>query len=151
MTTITAKWFECSVRYDKTDENGTTKKQTEQYVVNALSFTEAEAAILKEMQPFATGIIEVVGMKPATYSEIAFLDDFDDTHFYKMKLAFITLDEKSGKEKRTNNTILVEGRSLHDALDGIDTIMQGSMLQYVSLNATTTKFLEVFRGTSEQK
>ena len=75
MKTITAKWFECSVRYDKMDEQGTLKKVTELYVVNAQSFTEAEARIIEEMSPFISGEMEITGIKPAQYKEIAFMTE----------------------------------------------------------------------------
>lgn len=59
-----SKWFECKVRYDKTQENGTIKKVTEPYLVDALSFTEAEARIIEELTPYISGEFEVAGIKP---------------------------------------------------------------------------------------
>jgi len=178
MKTISAKWFECSVRYEKMQDDGTTKKITEKYVVDALSFTEAESRIIEEVSPYVSGEFEVVGIVPAAYSEVSFMNDgeailsnetqklmravnvgkgkeqfeketdFDashvDRHWYKVKLAFITLDEKTCKEKRSNVTMLVEACSLNSAANNIDTIMQGSMTDYVSVNAQETKIVDVF-------
>lgn len=178
MKSISSKWFECSVRYDKMDEQGIQKKVTELYVVNAQSFTEAEARIIEEMSPFISGEFEVVGIKPAQYKEIAFMTDGEamlnneanklmhalnvgkgkeqfeadsdfnranvESHFYKMKVAFITLDEKTAKEKLTNVQMLVEGCSLHDALDGVDNVLKGAMVDYKSVNAVSTKIVDVF-------
>ena len=46
------KWFECKVKYVKTMENGLEKPVTETYLVDALSFTEAEKRFLEEIRPF---------------------------------------------------------------------------------------------------
>ena len=63
-------WFECKIRYEKTMENGMNKKVTEPYLVDALSFTEAEARIIKEMTPFFTGVCVVSYINSANYSEL---------------------------------------------------------------------------------
>ena len=92
-------WFECKIRYDKTMENGMVKKVTEPYLVDALSFTEAEARIIEEIRPFITGEFTVTDIKRARLSELFFNEQGD--RFYKIKVYFITLDEKSGAEKKT--------------------------------------------------
>ena len=48
MRTRTANWFVCRVSYDKTMEDGLQKKVKELYVVDAMSFTEAETRIIDE-------------------------------------------------------------------------------------------------------
>ena len=94
-------WFECKVRYEKTMENGVQKKVTEPYLVDALSFTEAEARIIEEMTPFMSGEFLVSDIKRAQYSEL--FESFEEAadKWFKAKLTFITLDEKSGKVKKT--------------------------------------------------
>ena len=89
-----ANWFECRVKYDKMLENGMQKKVTEPYLVDALSFTEAEARIIEEVSPFISGEFSVSAVKRANFSEL-FFDETGD-RWYKCKLNFITLDEKSG-------------------------------------------------------
>ena len=92
-------WFECKVSYEKMLENGMQKKVTEPYLVDALSFTEAEARIIEEIRPFITGEFTVTDIKRARLSELFFNENGD--RFYKIKVYFITLDEKSGAEKKT--------------------------------------------------
>ncbi len=92
-------WFECKIRYEKVMENGMNKKVTEPYLVDALSFTEAEARIIEEMTPFITGEFTVSDIKRANYSELFASDEESADRWFKCKLIFITLDEKSGAEK----------------------------------------------------
>ena len=100
-----ANWFECKVRYDKMMENGLQKKVNEPYMVDALSFTEAEARIIEELTPFISGDFSVSAVKRTKISEI-FWDDSADK-WYLVKVAFITIDEKTAVEKKTTSLILV--------------------------------------------
>ena len=93
-------WFECKIRYEKVMENGMQKKVTEPYLVDALSFTEAEARIIEEMTPFISGEFTVSDIKRANYSELFPSDEESADRWFKCKLIFITLDEKSGAEKK---------------------------------------------------
>lgn len=151
MKTITAQWFECTVAYTKVQDNGLEKKVSETYVVDAMSFTEAEARIIEEVAPFVNGEFEVKKVTKAPYREIAFDEEHDAADkFYKMKVAFITLDEKTGKEKFNNVTMLVQADSLRNAIDNLDATMKGSMLDYMSVNAVSTKVVDVFIHKSEK-
>lgn len=96
-------WFECRIRYEKVMENGMQKKVTEPYLVDALSFTEAEARIIEEMTPFISGEFVVADIKRANYGELFPSNDEQDDRWFKCKLVFITLDEKSGAEKKDFN------------------------------------------------
>lgn len=151
MRSKTAKWFECKVRYEKTTEDGTQKKVTEQYVVDALSFAEAEQRITEEMSAYISGELDVTDVKTEQYKEVFFMDADIDTRWYKAKLQFITIDEKTEKEKRSNVVYLVEACSLHNALDKIDTMMRGTMIDYVQTNVAETKIMDVLEHTSSQK
>ena len=105
--------YECGVRYERTMANGMTKKVTELYLVDALSFTEAEGRITKEMEPFFSGDFDVVTIKRTNYSEIAENDKGDK--WFKAKLVFITTDEKSGKEKKTATHLIVRATDIENA------------------------------------
>jgi hypothetical protein len=87
-------WFECKISYEKMMENGVQKKVTEPYLVDALSFTEAEARIIEEMQPYISGEFVVSDIKRARIAEL-FANENGD-RYYKFKVFFISLDEKSG-------------------------------------------------------
>ena len=54
--------------FDHQDEDGLIRKVTEQFLVDALSFTDAEARIVKEVQPFVTEELLVADIKRALIS-----------------------------------------------------------------------------------
>ncbi len=144
MKTISAKFFECKVRYERTMENGLNKKVTETYVVDALSFTDAESRIIEEMKPYISGEFDVTAISIAPYSE-AFLSDKDaDDKYYKVKCEFITLDEKNGKEKKTSVHYLVQAASVECARKYTDEVMYKSMIDYNIVAVAETKILDVF-------
>lgn len=94
-------WFTTKVRYEKTRENGSLKTITEPYLVDALSFTEAEARITNEMMPYTSGAFSVSAVKRSNISEIFWDEDGD--HFYKAKINLITLDENTGAERKKSD------------------------------------------------
>lgn len=144
MRSRTARWFETKVRYDKTDDDGKQKTVCETYAVDALSFSEAESSITGEMQNYISGEFEVVGEIIAPYGEIFFSDDVSDDKYYKAHLQFITLDEKSSKEKKQNVYYLVQAKSLEVARKHIDEVMSGTMIDYVIVGVNETRILDVF-------
>ena len=115
-------WFECKIRYEKVMENGMNKKVTEPYLVDALSFTEAEARIIEEITPYISGEFTVSDIKRANYSELFPSEEDAADRWFKCKLFFITLDEKSGAEKKTSTTVLVQASDLRDAVKKLDVI-----------------------------
>ena len=144
MRSRTAIWFECKVRYEKTMEDGTIKKVTEVYVVDALSFSEAEKRITDEMSSYAVKELEICNLKIAPYKEIFFADSDLADRWYKAKLAFITIDEKTDKEKKTSVNYLVNAGSFNLALKNINEIMEGTMIDYQTCNLTETTIMNVF-------
>lgn len=144
MKSRTSDWFEVGIRYDKTMEDGTQKPVTEQYTVDALSFTEAETKITGEMSNYISGDYSVKTIKKATYHEIFFSDNDKADKWYKAKLQFITIDEKTQKEKRSNVVYLVQSTTLNAACKAIDEIMEGTMIDYESRSVQETKILDVF-------
>lgn len=144
MRSRTSTWFETKVKYQKTMEDGSEKVVSEAYVVDALSFTEAESAIIDEMSVYVSGELKVSGIGKACYGEIFFSDVDDDDKWYKAKLQFITIDEKSEKEKRSNVTYLVQAKSLARALRYIDEVMGKTMIDYDVIGLNETKLMDVF-------
>lgn len=138
------KWFECSFKYDKVMENGLEKKVTELHLVDALSITEAEARLIEEMNPFMQGEFQCKGIKEAKYSEIFFSEEESADRYFKCKLLFITLDEKSGKEKITSTQILVQAADLRDAVGKLDEGMKGTMADYRIASVSETKIMDVY-------
>ena len=151
MRSRTSEWFECKVQYEKVMEDGMQKKVTESYIVEALSFTEAEARIIEEMSAYINGEYEVKDIKKAKYKEIWFSDDINADRFYQAKLQFITIDEKTAKEKRSNFVCLVQAATLNGAIKGIDEVMGGTMIDYTSVEAKETKILDVIEYVVKNK
>ena len=137
-------WFETKIRYEKTMENGMNKKVTEPYLVDALSFTEAEARIIEEMTPYISGEFTVADVTRARYSELFYAEDASADRWYKVKLGFITLDEKSGSEKKTYTNVLVQAADLRDAVKRLDAGMKGSMADYTIVSVAETAIMDVY-------
>ena len=144
MRSRTAIWFEAKIRYEKTMEDGCLKKVTETYVVDALSFSEAESRILEEMGKYVSGELEVCDLKIAQYKEIFFADNDLADKWYKAKLAFITIDEKTDKEKKTSVFYLVNAGNINSALKNVDELMGSTMIDYQTCNLTETHIMDVF-------
>lgn len=150
MRQITAHYFECTCKYDKVQENGMKKRVSETNVVDALSFSEAEMRFLEEMAQYVSGKFDVTAIKIAPYKEIFFSDKTTDDRWYKAKVAFITLDEKSGKEKRQNVTYLVQAASLDGAIKNVNEVMQGSLTDYSSISVNETNIFDVFEYVKKE-
>ena len=148
MRSRTAVWFETKIRYEKTMDDGMQKKVSESYVVDALSFTEAENTIIEEMRVYITGDFKVTDLKQAAYGEIFFSDADTDDKWYKCKLQFITIDEKSEKEKRSNINYLVQASSLQGAVKNIDEVMGGTMIDYIIASIIETQIMDVYEHSA---
>jgi hypothetical protein len=135
-------WFECKVSYEKIAESGVTKRIAQTYLVDALSHAEAEARIIKEVEPYISGEFTVSSVRRVNYTEI-FTSETSDC-WWKLKIYFITLDEKTGVEKRVNTSVLVNGDEIEDAIITLREGMIGSMDDYGIAEAKMSNILEVF-------
>lgn len=137
-----ANWFECKIRYDKMQENGAVKKVTEAYLVDALTFTEAEACIIEQMTPFVSGEFSVVAIKRTKISEIFWNEGAEK--WWLIKVNFIMFDEKSGKEKKSASIILVQADNSDDAQKKFTESMKGTISDYEVAGINETNYLDVF-------
>ena len=144
MRDVNKRWFETIVRCDRMMEDGQMKKVNETYVVDALSFGEAEENITREMSHYISGDFDIKNINPAPYSEIFFSDKETDDKYYRVKLSFITIDEKTQKEKKSKVTYLVQANSLEQARKNTEEVMNGTMIDYEFASVTETKILDVF-------
>ena len=135
-------WFEVKVSYEKVMETGMQKKVTESYLVDALSHAEAEARAIEEMKPYISGVFTITTVKRAKYAETFFDEDGD--RWYKAKIAFITIDEKSGMEKRQNIQMLAQACSIKEAIEVVDEGMKGTMADYEIIGVNETVTVDVF-------
>jgi putative phage tail component, N-terminal domain protein len=147
MRNKTTSWFETKIRYDKTMEDGRSKKVTEVYTVEALSFSEAESFITEEMSHYISGEFDVKAITRAPYGEIFFSDADSDDKWYRARLAFITIDEKTGKEKRSNVVYLVQAESLDKARQYVKDVMAKTMVDYEVISISETPIMDVFEKT----
>ncbi|MBR5324012.1 MAG: DUF4494 domain-containing protein [Muribaculaceae bacterium] len=143
-----SNWFECKVKYDKIMENGLPKSVSETYLVDALSFTEAEARIIEEMKSYISGEFTVANIKRVKLADM-FFDETGDK-WYKAKLNYITLDEKSGAEKKTAAFMLVQAKDFATSLATITAEMGTTMIDYEVASITETAIMDVFRYDVEK-
>ena len=144
-------YFLCKVRYSKTLENGLQKKVTESYLVYALSFTEAEARIIEEMKPFISGEFSIADISRYPISEL-FLNENGD-RFYRATIAFITLDERSGSERKTKVNMLCQSSDLQSAKDALTEEMKGTLADFDIIGVKETAIVEFlpYSSTSGNK
>ena len=142
-------WFECKVTYDKMMENGVQKKVSEPYLVDALSFTEAEARIIEEVTPFISGEFSVEAVGKARISEIFFNEEGD--RFFKFKVNYITLNEKTGAEKKTAVKMIAQACTLKKAISVLEEGMKNTMADYSIAEVKETMLMDVFPFEVKEK
>ena len=151
MKSTVSKFYEVKVQYQKMQEDGKEKKVTEQYVVEAFSFTEAESRIIEGMTHYTDGEFDVVSEKIAPFNEILLSDNSTDDKWFISKVAFITLDEKTAKEKKQTFRYLVQAATSEIALDYTKEMLSHGMSDYSIDSVQDTPTLDVFlHGSTEQ-
>lgn len=141
-------YFEVGVRYDKTMEDGVVRKVTENYLLDALSFTEAEKRATKEMEAYISGEFRVVTEKITNIAEVVTTNDTSADKFYKVKHRLITIDEKTGKEKKQAQYIIIQASSVDDARDRYKRHIKGWLADVVLESVCETKYMDYFHYTN---
>lgn len=144
MRSKTSTWFETKIRYEKVMDDGREKNVTEVFVVDALSFTEAETKITKELSAYTSGETFIKAITRAPYSEVLFSDDSKDDKWYRVKLAFITLDERTEKEKKTLVTYLFQAANIDKARAYVKEVMDKTAIDYEVVSISETPVLDIF-------
>ena len=145
-------WFECKVSYERQADSMGMKKVSESYLVDALSFTEAEKRIIKEVRPFVSvGELEVVNIRRARIAELFLNEEAEDDRYFRAKVNFITVDEKSGSEKKTSATMIVKSDSLPNAVTELKAQLDSQMASYEIAAVTDTQILDVFQYEAPAK
>jgi hypothetical protein len=135
-------FFICKVTYEKMMENGSMKKVTEQYLVDAMSFTEAESRLTREVKPYISGDFAITDIRHARFHEVFSAEDAD--RFYRIRILFIVLDEKSGREKNVPASILVGAPSPEAAISSLKEKMEDSLSDYTIVSVSETRILDMF-------
>lgn len=141
-------WFECKVKFDKMMDDGIQKTVTEAYLVDALSFTEAEARITEEMQPYISGDFSVSAVRRVNLSDIFYNEGGD--RWYKVKTNFITIDEKTAVEKRTASFQIVQACDFSQALSVFMDGMKGTLADFEIASITETMLMDVFAADNSR-
>lgn len=135
-------WFECKIKYEKTAEDGKIVKVNEAYLVDALSFTEAEARINEEMKPFISGEFVVSNIRRARIGEM-FMNENGDK-WYRSKVYFVSYDEEKGVEKRTAVTMMVQASDVKEAWDGLQAGLKNTMSDFEIASIVETSIMDVY-------
>ena len=135
--------FECKVKYNKQLENGSIKKVTEKYLVEAISFSDAETRFTKYITPYISGDRQICGIKIAKFSEV--FDEKEGDRYFDCKVQFIMLDENSGKEKKTSVKILVKADNIKEAMSNLDEGMKSTIADYSSVLIKETDILDIHK------
>lgn len=143
MKQISGIWFEVKVRYEQTQEDGTEKMVTETYVYKAVDFGEAYDKAIKNMSTFISGEFGITAMKIAQYGDVFIQDDITEEKFYRVKVNFIVLDEKTNKEKKVAQYYLVNADSVEKARKYTDTALSDTMMDYVIEAVQEAKIIDV--------
>jgi hypothetical protein len=139
---MSVTWYECKVKYRKTHETGEQKLTTETYLLDAISFTEAEARINEEMSAYTSEEFIITNIKVAHLSEVHPFENSD--RWFKSKVSLIALDEESGKEKKSNVYILVQANDVKEAFDNTTEAMANTMGDYTIPAITESPIMDVF-------
>lgn len=139
------KYFEVGVRYQKTTENGQNKVVTEKFLLDAVSFTEAEKRITEEMQQYTNADMGVISEKITNISEVVTTEEDAADKFYKVKMNIITVGENSGRERKTPQVIIIQASSVDDARKRFDTYIKGWLTDVTLEAVSETKYMDYFR------
>lgn len=143
MKLVTSTWFEVKARYEQTQEDGTKKRVSDSFVIAANDFAEAYTKGCEYVESSLTsGDYGIIGEKIASYKEAFFSDDDSDDKFYRVKMMYITLDEKSGKEKKTPCYHLVQASSIDKARKYIVEAYSSTMTDYTINEVVETRIID---------
>lgn len=143
-------WFECKVKYIKIDDTtGKEKKVTEPYLIDAVSFTDAESRIYKEMETYVSGEFSVSNIKVVNFSEL--LPNETGDRWFRAKLVYVSIDEEAGKEKKINSYLLVQANDVREAYNHITDYMKNSISDYTIPSIAESPIMDVFPFYSEEE
>jgi hypothetical protein len=147
---MTANWFEAKVKYVKVNEDGYEKKVNEAYLLDAMSYTEAESRIIHEMESIISGDYYISTLKKSNITELVPSEDENDDRWYKAKVAIIDVDEVSGKEKSSAQYYLIAAANIQRALENLERSLSSFVVPYEIQSIADTTIMDVFPYFSDQ-
>ena len=142
-------WYECKVKYRKTHETGESKVTTETYLLDAVSYTEAEARITEEMKTYTSEEFMITNIKVANLSEVHPFENSD--RWFKSKVSLISYDDESGKERKSNLYMLIQANDVKQAYENTEQALQETMGDYSIPAITESPILDVFPYFSDEE
>ncbi|GAB3331683.1 DUF4494 domain-containing protein [Marivirga atlantica] len=140
------QWFLCKVKYQKEDENGRLKSVTEPYLVDAVSFTEAETRIYEEMGERVRGEFMITGISKSKIIDVFNYEDIDI--WFKCKVVYYVAEE-SGKEKKIVNQMIVTAHNVKEAYDRIYESLNNMLVSFQVPEVIESPIIEVFNYAGE--
>lgn len=141
-------WFICKVKYAKEDDKGILKNVSENYLVDAVSFTEAEARIYDELGSIIRGDFQVTNISKSNIVDVFHYDDIDIWH--KCKITYVVADEDSGKEKKVTQIMLVSAHDVKEAYDRIRESLNNMLVSFRVPEVIESNIVEIFPYVSEE-
>lgn len=140
-------WFECKVKYLKIDQGGFERKQTDTFLLDAVSYTDAETRLYKIMKEITNGDFKIMNIKQSNITEV--ICQIDGEWWYKAKISLVTIDEEAGKEKKINEYILVAANNLEDAQKQLKDGLSYMLVPYVPVSIAISPICNVFAAEIE--
>ncbi len=135
-------WFECKAKYQKIDDNGRERNVTESYLLDAVSFTDAEARIIAELQSMVRGEFTVTDIKKSKISEVFPFEVGE--WWYRATINLVTIDEEAGKEKKLRVFYLVQADDIEQALQRLNESLSFLVVPYVTTSIAVSNIVDVF-------
>lgn len=141
---MTANWFEVKVKYTKVDEDGRQRKVSKLYLLDAVSFTEAESRIIEELREIIQGDFYIEAIKKSNITELVESNDGNDDKWFKAKVAIIDADSISGRENKTNWYHLVAGENVDKALENLQKSLSTYVVPFEIVQVGDSNIMDVF-------
>ena len=141
---MTANWFEVKVKYVKVGEDGKEKKVSELYLLDSMSFTEAEARIIEEVKEMIQGDFFIEAIKKSNITELVDSNDANDDKWFKAKVDIIDAVSFSGREKRSNQYFLVAGSDVDKSLENLQKALSTYVVPFEIVQVGDSNIMDVF-------
>ena len=141
---MTANWFEVKVKYTKVDEDGRQRKVSILYLLDAVSFTEAESRIIEELREIIQGDFYIEAIKKSNITELVESKDGNDDKWFKAKVTIIDADSISGREKRSNQYFLVAGSDVDKSLENLQKALSTYVVPFEIVQVGDSNIMDVF-------
>lgn len=136
------KWFKCVVNYLKIDDDGRERKVSEAYLIDAVTYTDAEARIIAQLATMVRGEFSVKQITQTSIVEI--FPNENAEMFFTGKISIVTIDEKAGKEKRISESFLVQADDLKQALKNLEEGLSYILVPFTITSLSISNIIDVF-------